>query len=252
MPIPLPVELFFLITASPFVGSFLGVVIERLPAGRRVAFDRSRCVHCGHALGVRDLVPILSWIAGHGRCRHCGEPIGWFPLAVELAALAVALWAVAVLPGWLALAGAGMGWTLLSLSCIDARRFLLPDVLTLPLALGGLVVAGLVEPSLVVHHAAGAAIGYAVFAGIATIYRGLRGHDGLGLGDAKLLAALGAWVGWEGLPTVVLYAALGALLWVLFRSLRGTTWRPRQRLPFGPFLCLAGWLTWLYGPLVVG
>lgn len=99
-------------------------------------------------------------------------------------------------------------------------------------------------------------VGFAVFAFIAKLYRRIRGRDGLGLGDAKLLGALGAWVGWQGLPTVVLYAAGAGLLWALARSLvrpgRFKPLDPKQRLPFGPFLCLAGWLVWLYGPLTPG
>jgi leader peptidase (prepilin peptidase)/N-methyltransferase len=103
-----------------------------------------------------------------------------------------------------------------------------------------------------VDHLIGAAAGFAVFAGIAAIYRRLRGREGLGLGDAKLLAALGAWVGWQGLPTIVLYAALAGLLWAIAGALRGAPLHARHRIPFGPFLSLAGWLVWLYGPLTLG
>jgi leader peptidase (prepilin peptidase)/N-methyltransferase len=248
----LPLESLLLIGASPFIGSFLGVVIERQPAGRPIALARSRCDRCGHALGGRDLIPVLSWLAAGGSCRHCGQAIGWFPLAVELAAIAVALWSVAVLPGWLAVAGAGLGWTLLALAWIDARHFLLPDALTLPLGLAGIAVAGVIDPARAMDHLIGAAAGFAVFAGIAAIYRRWRGRDGLGLGDAKLLAALGAWVGWQGLPTVVLYAALAGLLWAFARAVRGAPLHARHRVPFGPFLGLAGWLVWLYGPLTPG
>jgi len=250
------IESLSLIAASPFIGSFLGVAIDRLPAGRPIVMGRSRCDACGHVLSARDLVPVLSWVAAKGRCRHCSHGIGWFPLAIEIAAVAVALWSVAVPPGWLALAGAGLGWTLLALAWIDARNLLLPDVLTLSLAATGLVVAGLIHPALIIDHLIGAAAGFAAFAGIAALYRRMRRRDGLGLGDAKLLGALGAWTGWQGLPTVVLYAAAAALLGALARSLvrpgRHTRLRARLRLPFGPFLCLAGWLVWLYGPLSLG
>ena len=133
------IEPLLLVVASPFLGSFLGVVIKRAPAERPIAMARSHCDSCSRVLSARDLVPVLSWLATKGRCRHCGQAIGWFPLVIEAAAIAVALWSVAVLPGWLALAGAGLGWTLLALAWIDARSFLLPDMLTLPLAVGGLV-----------------------------------------------------------------------------------------------------------------
>ncbi len=252
-----------LIAVSPFIGSFLGVAIERWPAGRPILRGRSRCNSCGRTLSPRDLVPLLSWLALKGRCRHCGAAIGGFPLAVELAAVLVALWALAVLPGWLALAGAGLGWTLLALAWIDARALLLPDALTLPLAVAGLAVAWAIDPAIVVDHLIGVVVGFAAFAAVAALYRRLRGRDGLGLGDAKLLGALGAWVGWPGLPTIVLYAAGAGLLWALARPRvrsgagsggngRAIRLDPARRLPFGPFLCLAGWLVWLYGPLVLG
>ena len=146
-----------LIAVSPFIGSFLGLVIERLP----VVLGRSRCKACGHVLPARDLVPVVSWLALRGRCRHCRGAIGWFAPAIELAAVMVALWSVAVLPGWFALAGAGLGWTLLVLAWIDARSFLLPDALTLPLAAGGLLVAWAIEPTLLPDHLIGAAAGFA-------------------------------------------------------------------------------------------
>lgn len=165
---------------------------------------------------MRDLVPVLNWLALRGRCRHCGRPIGWGLLAIEIAAVAVALRAAAVLPGWLAFAGAGFGWTLL----------------TLPLATAGLLLAWGIDPWLIVDHQIGAAAGFAAFAVIAALYRLIRRRDGLG--DARLLAALGAWVSWQGLPTIVLYAAGTPLARVLLRSLRGTPPSAKQRLPFGP------------------
>ena len=116
----------FLIFA-PFIGSFLGTLILRLPAGRPVVFDRSRCEACETMLTWRDLVPLFSWLMSRGRCRHCGARVSAFYPLIELAALAVALWAVLALPGTLAWAGAGLGRLLLALAVIDARHVLLPD-----------------------------------------------------------------------------------------------------------------------------
>ncbi|MFQ5567894.1 MAG: prepilin peptidase, partial [Paracoccaceae bacterium] len=118
-----------LLVAAPFVGSFLGLLIERLPAGESVVLGRSRCGKCGAALGPRDLVPLLSWAASGGRCRHCRAALGWFHPGIEAAALGVALWSVLVVPGWLAWASAGLGWTLLALAVIDQRHMVLPDAL---------------------------------------------------------------------------------------------------------------------------
>jgi len=101
---------FFLLLLAPFAGSFLGTLVLRLPAGRAIVLDRSRCAACGRTLGPRDLVPLVSWLRTRGRCRHCGAAVSRFYLAMELAALGIAGWALAVLPGWLAWAGAGLGW----------------------------------------------------------------------------------------------------------------------------------------------
>jgi leader peptidase (prepilin peptidase)/N-methyltransferase len=236
---------------APFVGSFLGVVVERLPAGRPIALARSRCDHCGAALAARDLVPLLSWLARRGRCG-CGRiPLGAFYPAIELAALAVAASAALVLSGWLLWASLALGWTLLALAAIDLRHYLLPDPLTLPLIPAGLGLAWLIEPAKLPDHAIGAAAGLVGFALIAWLYRRLRRREGLGLGDAKLLAAGGAWLGWQALPSVVALAAAVALAVALAGALRGGKLGPTTRIAFGPHLALAIWLVWLYGPLVL-
>jgi leader peptidase (prepilin peptidase)/N-methyltransferase len=239
-----------LLLAAPFVGSFLGVLIMRLPAGRPVVLARSACDHCRCTLGWRDLIPVVSWVSTRGRCRHCRQLIGPFYPTVELAALAVALWALLVLPGWIAWAGAALGWALLTLAWIDQEHFLLPDVITVPLAVAGLAVAWFVDPASSLDHVIGAAAGFLLFTAVAWFYRSWRRRDGLGGGDAKLLGALGAWVGWQGLPTVVLYAAVSGLALALILATRGRRVELGHRLPFGPHLCLGGWLVWLYGPLV--
>jgi leader peptidase (prepilin peptidase) / N-methyltransferase len=240
-----------LLLAAPFVGSFLGVLVKRLPARRPVAIGRSVCDHCHRTLGWRDLIPLVSWASTRGRCRHCRQAIGLFYPAVELAALAIAVWALLVLPGWIVWAGAMLGWALLTLTWIDQEHYLLPDVITLPLALAGLAVAWLIDPATLLDHVIGAAAGFATFTALAWGYRALRRRDGLGAGDAKLLGALGAWVGWQGLPTVVLYAAVSGLALALILAARGRRLELGHRLPFGPHLCLGGWLVWLYGPLVL-
>ena len=131
-------------------------------------------------------------------------------------------------------------------SWIDARRLILPDVLTLPLIAAGLALAWLQPPELATR-AIGAMAGFAAFALIAELYRRLRGRDGLGLGDAKLLAGAGAWLGWEALPSVVLIGAVAGLVFALLK--RPAADRP---IPFGPFLALGFWLVWRFGPLSVG
>jgi leader peptidase (prepilin peptidase)/N-methyltransferase len=246
-----------LLLAAPAVGSFLGVLVRRLPRDEPVALGRSRCEACGTALGARDLVPLLSYAALGGRCRHCRAPIAGFHWQIELAALAVAAWAWAA-DGWAgsdpqrAWADAALGWTLLALAWIDSEAMLLPDVLTLPLLLGGLLANWWLDPTSLTDCALGAGLGWGLFAGVAALYRRLRGREGLGEGDAKLLGAAGAWVGWQGLPWVMLLGAASAILATLLRR----AWRsPRapidgaaQRIPFGPWLALALWLVRLDMP----
>jgi leader peptidase (prepilin peptidase)/N-methyltransferase len=229
----------------------LGVVIERLPAGRPVVLGRSCCDACGATLGVRDLVPLASWLARRGRCGHCGARLSAFYPAIELAALAVALSAALVLSGWLLLVSCALGWLLLTLAVIDLRHFLLPDVLTLPLIPVGLALAWLLDPGLVPGHMIGAAVGFASFALVGLAYRHLRGREGLGLGDAKLLAGAGAWLGWQALPGLVLIAAVSALALALAGALAGGRLSATTRVAFGSHLALAFWLVWLLGPLTV-
>jgi leader peptidase (prepilin peptidase)/N-methyltransferase len=234
--------------AAPFVGSFLGLVIDRLPAGRPIVLARSRCDACGVTLGASELVPVVSWLWQRGRCAHCRAGLSAFHPIIELAALAVALSAALVLSGWLLLASCALGWTLLTLAAIDQRHFLLPDTLTLPLIPAGLVVAFAIEPALLGPHVVGAFAGFTAFALIAFAYRRLRGREGLGLGDAKLLAAAGAWLGWQALPGVVALGALCALTVALARSVTGDRLSATTKIAFGSYLALAFWLVWLLGP----
>ncbi len=228
--------------AAPFVGSFLGVLIRRLPAGRPVALARSCCEACGAPLGMRDLVPLLSYVALRGRCRRCATRIAPFHWHIEIAAVLVPASALACGIGGDALwAVSGAGWTLLALAWIDAEWMLLPDVLTLPLLLAGLAATWWLDAGDVSEHAVAAGLGWFALWAVAAIYRRLRGREGLGQGDAKLLGALGAWVGSAGLADILFGAALAGLGWAGLLRLRGRSLSATTALPFGPFLALAGW-----------
>jgi leader peptidase (prepilin peptidase) / N-methyltransferase len=233
------------VAIAPVIGSFLGMLIRRLPEGRPVVRSRSCCEHCGTPLVPRDLVPLLSWVVARGRCRRCSARLGWFYPGVELAALAVALVAVAFDSGIEAWLDCILGWWLLALGWIDLRRWLLPDALTLPLILAGLAASLIFDPGTLTARAAGAAVGYAALSGVAWVYRRLRGREGLGGGDAKLFAAAGAWVGVGALPQVILIAAVGGLFAALLLRLKGVRLGAASALPFGPFLAIATWLVWL-------
>ena len=252
MPNLFPLAAFLLILAAPCIGSFLGVVIERLPAGRPILVGRSACPHCGTVLRPRDLVPLASWLIARGRCRHCGIRLSPFYPAIELGALAVALWSLAVLPGWMAWAGCGLGWALLAMSVIDSRHLILPDQLTLPLIPAGLAMVWALDPGRLPEHALAATGGFLLVLAVGMTYRRLRGREGIGLGDAKLLAAAGAWVSWEGLPSVLLIAAASGLAGALVSGLADGRLAARRQVPFGPYLAAGFWLVWLYGPITLG
>ena len=163
------------------------------------------------------------------------------------AALAVPVfWRQGVPLSWL-LASVALALPLAALSAIDVHEYRLPDVLTLPLAAAGVVVSWWLAPASLWWTIASMLIGFALLAGVGMLYRHLRGRDGLGLGDAKLFAASGAWLGLEGLPGVLLVACGAALVALLI----ATTWRSQitatTRVPFGPFLAFGTWIIWLYG-----
>jgi len=240
-----------LLAAAPFVGSFLGVVIRRLPDGASIVRGRSRCEHCQAVLTVRDLIPLASWLAIRGHCRHCGHYIGWFYPGVELGAVLIAAISLLVdrgAPAWLDWV---LGCWLLTLGWIDARRWLLPDLLTLPLVLAGLGAVAWLAPGELTDRGVGAVAGFLGLSAVAWAYRRLRGREGLGGGDTKLFAAAGAWVGASGLPSVLLGAAVAALIVAGGLVVAGLRLDRHSPIPFGPFLALATWLVWLFGPLAL-
>jgi leader peptidase (prepilin peptidase)/N-methyltransferase len=236
-----------LLLSAPFIGSLLGVLAIRLPRGEAVVVARSRCETCRQVLQPRDLVPLLSYAVQRGRCRQCGAMIGWFHPAMELAAIAVALSAMAIDAGDRLIAGCMLGWMLLGLGICDWRSYRLPDALTLPLILLGLLASWLLDRDQITDHALATACAYLGCRVFAWAYRRLRGHDGLGQGDAKLLAASGAWLGLAALPNVVLFAAVAGLALAALSWLCGKALTARTMLPFGPCLALATWFIWLQG-----
>ena len=169
--------------------------------------------------------------------------------AMGLASVLLGVWS-GLAVGWpLAVIGAPLAVALLLIAVIDAEHFWLPNILTLPLGAAGLAASAFIGPGSFVDHLIGAVLGFAVLAGLAALYKRLRGRDGLGGGDARLLAAIGAWVGWAGLPSVVVWASLAGLSWVLARVVARRAPSLDTALPYGTYLAIGAWLTWLYGPL---
>ena len=261
------------------VGSFLNVVILRLPrrlehdwrqqarellqdvavneperdapaaeaAPPDLVFTGSHCPHCKHPLSPLDNIPLLSWLALRGRCRYCRTPISWqYPLVELLTALASALVAWRFGYGWQLAAALPFTWTLIAASGIDVRTQLLPDQLTLPLLWLGLLIA--LVPLFVASPAAivGAAVGYLSLWSVFWLFKLATGKEGMGYGDFKLLAALGAWMGTMSLlPIILLSSLIGAIVGGAALALQG---RDRSTpIPFGPFIAAAGWSWFVFG-----
>ena len=259
------------------IGSFLNVVIYRLPRMLEaqwaaalheqasdshttlqapkpfnIAVPGSHCPHCGQVLSWAEKIPVLSYLGLKGRCRQCHAAIGWRYPVIELLTSGLFVWSFAHhgLSG-AALAWAGFAAALVTLAAIDADTTLLPDAITQPLVWAGLLSASL-GLSLVGLSTAmwGAVMGYLFLWSVYGLFKLVTGKEGMGQGDFKLLAALGAWLGWPALLSLVLIASItGAIV--------GIWLRVRQRLPedgyipFGPFLALAGLWVMAFGPLPV-
>lgn len=248
-------------------GSFLNVVIYRLPAGLSVVRPASRCPHCSTPISWWQNVPVLGWALIGGRCWTCKEPVSARYPAVEAVvaglALAVAVpwisaWANGEVEPELAIAGLLcehlLLFVLVAIALIDADTFLIPDVLSLPLPLLGVAVAMWVGAPRELgwqQAAIGAAVGGFGSLAVQWGYSAFAGREGLGTGDVKLLAGLGAWLGPSALPPLLLLASLQGLLFAGGQALIGTQLAEERgvqmrhvALPFGPFLCLAG-VQWL-------
>jgi leader peptidase (prepilin peptidase)/N-methyltransferase len=260
------------------IGSFLNVVIYRLPimmerewraqcrelAGSsplevpeerfNIVEPRSRCPDCGHRISVLENIPILSYLFLRGRCAGCGKPISArYPIVELLTAImaAIAAWRFGV--GWEAAAAVLLTFVLITVSVIDIDHQIIPDAISLPLLWIGLA-ASLFHPMpgtevLFIEPKAsivGALAGYLTLWSVYHLFRLLTGKEGMGYGDFKLLAALGAWLGWQMLPLIILVSAVvgatvGILLIVVRRHDRNVP------IPFGPYLAAAGWVAMLYG-----
>jgi leader peptidase (prepilin peptidase)/N-methyltransferase len=228
------------------VGSFLAVLLIRWPQDRTAMTGRSACDSCAAVIAPYDLVPVFSWLILRGRCRRCGAAIDTRHLAVELAAALIAVAAVLAHPLPQAGLTAVFGWMLLLLAALDFEHHWLPDKLTLPLLGLGVATAAAVRfgPSFG-DRLAGAAAGYLTLYLISQAYLRLRGREGLGGGDPKLFAAIGAWLGWQALPFVMLGAGGLGLAAILLQRLRGRPVAATDRLPLGTLMAIAAWPLWL-------
>lgn len=252
------------------IGSFLNVVILRLPprlewqwkrdareileepelyapAPPGIVVERSQCTHCHRQLAWYENIPLLSWLALRGRCRTCHTPISiQYPLVEFITALLFVACAWRFGFGWQGFGALLLTSFLIALSGIDFRTRLLPDQLTLPLMWLGLVAASdslymPVKPALL-----GAMAGYMSLWSVYWVFKQLTGKEGMGHGDFKLLAALGAWTGLSGiLPTILISSLLGAVVGSIWLTVKGRD--KATPIPFGPYLAAAGWISFMWG-----
>ena len=258
------------------LGSFLNVVILRLPRRlewqwRRdaheiledaevydppppgIVVEPSHCPHCKHPLSWYENIPLISWLALRGKCRHCHAPISaQYPLVefITMVLVMACVWQFGF--GWKAFGAIVFTCFLISLAGIDLRTRLLPDQLTLPLLWLGLIAS--IENLYVGQKAAllGAMAGYFSLWSVYWVFKQLTGKEGMGHGDFKLLAAIGAWVGLKGiLPTILVSSIVGAIIGSIWLFAAG---RDRATpIPFGPYLAIAGWIAFFWSePLING
>ncbi|SOE71352.1 leader peptidase (prepilin peptidase) / N-methyltransferase [Burkholderia sp. D7] len=275
--LPLAAQYGFAIIFGLVIGSFLTVVVHRLPimlerawkaenavvkeddaddskpdatpiARYNLAVPRSACPHCGHVLRAWENIPVVSYLLLRGRCTGCNARVSArYPLTELATALFAALSLFAFGPALIALAAFGLCATLLAASLIDFDTRYLPDTLTLPLLWAGLIV-NLGDTAFVPLHEAviGAIAGYLFLWCVYWLFRLVRGVEGMGYGDFKLLGALGAWLGWQALPQVVLLSAVAGAIFGLAATGIGKM-RFEEPLPFGPFLAAGGVITLFFG-----
>ena len=254
------------------VGSFLNVVIHRLPIMMNRAWTSecrehlgetvpeseeqtrfnlltpaSRCPDCNHRISILENIPVISYLLLRGRCAECGAAISVrYPIVELTTALLSIIMALHFGYNVQMLMALGFTWALVPLFLIDFDHQILPDSITLPLLWAGLVLS-LFNVFIDAHSSIiGAVAGYLSLWSIYHLFRLVTGKEGMGYGDFKLLAAIGAWVGWQALPVVILFSSVvGAGIGILLILFKGRD--HSQPIPFGPFLAAAGWMTLLWG-----
>jgi len=237
--------------AGAIVGSFLNVCIVRIPAGESIALPGSHCRHCGSKVRPFDNIPLVSFLLLRGRCRGCGEAISWRYPAVELCTAILFALSFAVAP-----IGPLMGLRLLFLAAlivvtvIDLDHQIIPDVITLPGIVLGLLAAAYGLGTPLSDSVAGMLLGGGLLYSIAVGYHALTGVEGMGGGDIKLLAMIGAFLGWQSVLLTLLLASSSGALYGAALVIRQRS-NSRVPIPFGPFLAMGATCSLFFGDALV-
>jgi leader peptidase (prepilin peptidase) / N-methyltransferase len=239
------------VVAGLLIGSFLNVVIARLPEGRSLVRPGSACPGCGAAIAWHDNVPVISFLALRGRCRACAMPISWrYPLVEAVTGALFGAAALAFGPTLHAAVASALLAALLAITLIDLERQIIPDAISLPGILAGLLANLATGRVSWLDSVLGIVVGGGVFLAIAVVGSWLAGQDAMGGGDIKLAAMLGAFLGWKVLLLSLFVSAIGG--GILAAILMGSGLRGRKDpLPFGPFLAAGGAIGLFWGERMV-
>ena len=239
------------VVAGLLIGSFLNVVIARVPEGRSLVYPGSACPGCGASIAWYDNIPLLSFVALRGRCRACGVSISWrYPLVEALTGLLFGAAALAFADTFEAVVAAALLAALLAITMIDLERHIIPDVISLPGILAGFLANLATARVFWLDSLLGIVVGGGVFLAIAIVGSWLAGQDAMGGGDIKLAAMLGAFLGWKVLLFSLFVSAVGGGILAAF--LMGSGLRGRKDpLPFGPFLAAGGAVGLFWGERMV-
>ena len=229
------------------VGSYLNVLVHRLPSGKSTIWPRSRCPFCGGPIKARDNIPILSFLLLKGRCRHCGAPISWrYPFIESFTAIAFVSCVLRFGLTAETLIAILFVSLMVLLAAIDLEHFLLPDSVTLPGLLVGLALRAWHPHTSFLDALAGAVVGAGLLILLINFWFWLRHEEGMGLGDVNMLALVGAFLGWQGVLTTLFFAALSGAITGIVLMVAGRVGL-RSRLPFGVFLALGGLVSLFFG-----
>ena len=271
----LPLLLAYSFLVGAFLGSFLNVVIHRIPImlehgwksecqellnpdseslklpKYNLSVPRSQCPACSHKITAIENIPVISYLFLRGKCRGCGIKISaQYPLVELLTAFLtmIVVWRFGF--SWQSLGGVLLTWSLIALSGIDIKTHLLPDNITLPLLWLGIIFNFFTTFTDLSSSVLGAIFGYLALWSVFHLFKLITGKEGMGYGDFKLLAALGAWLGWQSLPLIILLSsAVGAVIGI---TMIVTKLQERsQPIPFGPYLAVAGWIAMMYGNEII-
>jgi leader peptidase (prepilin peptidase)/N-methyltransferase len=233
------------IAAGLLAGSFIATFVVRWPIGESALAGRSRCDNCHASVAISSLIPVASYAMQRGRARCCGARIDPIHPITEFAAALIGGLS-ALLPWPQAIAGAWFGWTLLTPALIDLRVFRLPNAVVALLAATGAAATLLLRSPTPLDSLIGAIAGFTSLEAVRLAYRALRGRDGIGRGDPKLFGAIGAWLGWNHLPLLLLIASLAGLVWAASIRLAGKRIGWADRMPLGTLLALTAWPVWFW------